>query len=614
MCLSINPKKCFCTWTLRSIRLTGFLFCTKVRLKTHLFDLHIRHHKINYLATSPSKKMKLVILESPRKTETVKKYLPNDYVVLASMGHILEIPTRGLNVTFEDGMFRAKYQVHPSKQDTVRLICGRAKVADEVLLCTDPDREGERIAYDLAQLINAPEKIKRVTFHEITKKVVTNAFKKPRDIDLDLVGSQMARQVLDRLIGYMVSPKVWRNVRGGKSAGRVQSVALRLVAEREFEIENFEITSFWDAELIFTKDGQTFPGRVIKNDKPVRITDPAKAEMLMDHLKAAGGVGEIISVEKKERIVNPSAPFDTASLQKVASSKFGWTGKKIMQIAQELYEQGLITYHRTDSFAISDEAVDACREYVRTKKGEEYVPEKPHTYSKKSRSQEAHECIRPTSFEGAGLLDSSSLSNNQKKLLNLIRRRFISCQMSPAVYQNSTVQFRVNQATVLVKGRVLDFAGWTDVWPVNSKEIELPPLKKGEKVEISEINLQEHRTKPPDRYNDGTVVSKMEKAGVGRPSTWATLVDTLIKRGYITRQGKNFHLTTLGRRVYLYLMSEFADQFMDIDYTSKVEEELDRISNGEIDKDSVVNEFYEALQGALRRRTEEQIAAIFGED
>jgi len=531
------------------------------------------------------------------------------------MGHITEIPKKGLNVQFdESGGFSAKYRIHPGKTDAVRLIQKCASEAEEIFLCTDLDREGERIAYDLAQAISQPAKIRRATFHEITKSAVLKALKNPRDIDQNLVNSQIARQVLDRLIGYLVSPRVWRNVSGGKSAGRVQSVALRIIAEREFEIGEFEITTFWDAELVFAKGGALFSGCVIKNGKPIRLVQERHTKMLMEHLNKAGGEGVVLSVDKQTKSYKPSAPFDTASLQKTASAKFSWTGKKTMTVAQELYELGLITYHRTDSFSISDEAIAACRAHIKDDKGNSYVPESPYVYTKKSRSQEAHECIRPTYMDGTGLLDGSSLTGDQEKMLTMVRDRFIACQMAPAVFQNSVVEIQVNEAVIQVKGRIMEFDGWTCKWQTNSKEAELPLLKKGDRVKISEINLQEHRTKPPDRYNDGTVVAKMEKAGVGRPSTWASLVDTLIKREYIERHGKNFHLTTLGRRVYLYLMSEFEDQFMDIEYTSKVEEELDRISTGEVDKNFVVNEFHQALQDALQRRQNEELAGIFGEE
>jgi DNA topoisomerase-1 len=554
--------------------------------------------------------MKLVILESPNKIKTLQKFLPPEYTVIASVGHIFQLPVKGLNISVEDRSFRPTIQPIPGKIDVLHLIRLRSDEADEVFICTDPDREGERIAFDVASLVQDKKKIRRAAFHEITKKAVLSAIAAPRDIDMNLVNSQITRQILDRLIGYIVSPMLWRAVPGGKSAGRVQSSALRLIADREIEIEAFVSDKFWDVPVTLSIGSDDVYGVVMTNEKGNRIPTVEQANMAKSEVEKSSPTVRKVTSKVTKRGSLP--PLDTASMQKAASSTLNWSSKKTMDVAQALYEAGCITYHRTDSFSVSDEAYASCASYITSKYGAEYLPVKRPVYSKKSKSQEAHECIRPTTMSGELWADGVSLTPDDKTLLGLIHSRFLASQMADMEVRKTDVVVKTGRCNVLVEGKTIVFDGWTKACPLQGKETFLPDMKEGDPLTVKEVQSKEHETRPPDRFNDGSLVTKMEKEGVGRPSTWATLVESLEKRSYVTRVGKNFHLTPVGRSVYKFLMGKFSEFFMDIGFTSDVEDDLERISEGGVDKMQVITSFYDKLHYFVNKEHIEMFEELFG--
>ena len=553
--------------------------------------------------------MKLVIVESPGKIKTITGCLPDGFEVLASVGHITEIPKKGLNIKIDDGTFDPIVRLAPSKSKVVSLIKNRAAQADEIFLCTDSDREGERISFDLAHIIKAPDKIRRASFQEITKKAVRNAIGNPGKIDRCMVESQVARQVLDRLIGYLVSPMLWGRIEGGKSAGRVQSVALRLIAERELEVRGFTSEDYWTIPVMFGVGNEVLEGLVKTKDKDNKILDKVEMFHLLEEVKSSTPI--VTVVDKKLKSKGPYPPFDTAGLQKAASAAFGWTGKKTMDIAQKVYELGLISYHRTDSFAVSDDAYVMASRYIKEQFGDEYLPKERKLYKKKSKSQEAHECIRPTHLGEKGFFDPASLSEDQRKLYDLVVAGFVASQMEDMRYEKTVIIVQCGEVEVIVEGAIQKFDGWTRVWKVKSEDTFLPPVNKGDELKIQEVKSKEHKTKPPSRYNDRSLVSKMEKEGVGRPSTWASLVENLIKRRYIIRNGKNFELTSVGEHVFEFLMERFSGFFMDIKFTSEVEDQLDEISQGNLTRTDVVKKFYDELSKLVYKDRDRMLAGIF---
>jgi len=551
--------------------------------------------------------MKLIVVESPNKAKTMSAFLPEGFNIIASLGHIMEIPSKGLNVDIENGTFVAVNEIISGKEEIVNTIKSQAEKADEVFIATDCDAEGERIALDIACFIEDKRKIKRAEFHEITKKAVLKAISNPREIDLNKVNSQVARRVLDRLIGYLVSPILWNKVPGGKSAGRVQSVALRLIAEREFEIEAFKAEKFWDVNVALKFGKETVTGVVKTKDKN-RFLKEDEAKKAKEIVSKSSPV--VSDVEKKKTSRTPQPPFDTGDMQEAASAMLGWPSPKTMEVAQKLFEGGFTTYHRTDSYTISDEALKGCREWIKGKFGDKYLPNQPRTFEQKTKSQEAHECIRPTSLTGEGW-SLNDLSEDEKKLLNMIKARFIASQMENMDVEKTNITVSCSDYDVLVEGKSILFDGWSNIWKVDSKEVFLPSIAEGDKPNLVEAKVKLHETRPPERYNDGSLVKKMKKEGVGRPSTWATLVENLVARNYVTKDGKNFVLTQIGREVAVFLIKDFDNFFMDIGFTSKVEEELDRISRGEVNKLDVIKSFYESLDKIVNKEKHQAWAEIF---
>jgi DNA topoisomerase I len=540
--------------------------------------------------------MKLLIVESPAKSRKIATFLGDDYVVEASRGHICQMPVKRLAVDIEHG-FKPEYEITEDKRDIVAKIQNLASRADQIFLATDPDREGEAISQHLYDILDptCQLKCKRITYQEITKKAILAALAKPREIDSNLVDAAKARQVLDRLIGYKVSPIAWLAVGSGTSAGRVQSVALKLVCERQREIDAFKAIVYWYVDVnLGCKEG-SFKARVIVPDeKDNRFLDKKIATDTFEALKNASY--EIGNIQKASKSVQPFPPFDTNSLQGAGSAILKWDITKSMKVAQELYEAGKISYIRTDSFNISDEAIEEAKNHIIGQYGSSYLPKKTNVYVKKAAAgaQEAHECIRPTHIEDTG----EDMEGDAKKLYEIIRDRFIACQMAPMVVDS--VKYVVNADSghkLLAGGQTISFDGFSKVWRHKStKEETLPNASKGEKLVYEDIKKTENHTKPPDRYTDASLANKLEADGVGRPATRAPIIKSLEDKGYLTKDKTALVPTQIGHAVVDFLAPAFQESFMDMKYTAGMESEMVKMADGEVGFVEVVSKFYEALQ------------------
>ena len=564
--------------------------------------------------------MKLFIVESPSKCPKLRSYLGDGFKVTASMGHVREIPADSMNIDIPGG-FIPTFQISASKKDVVAEIRSLAKEADEIFLATDPDREGESISQHLYDLLDktSQKKCCRVTFQEITKKAVAEALKHPRKIDDNLVNAQKARQVLDRLIGYTASPTLWKTVGRGTSAGRVQSIALRLICERQAEIDAFKPIDFWyvDAELHCQKGN--FTARVVADEKEVKTTeDPTeksekeeekqlgrfrflKEKVAKDALEALKTANYILDkVERKEKFVKPMPPFDTTSMQTACSSALGWDATRTMKIAQSLYESGHVTYIRSDSYNIAEEAIAEVRSFIKSQHGDKYLPAKAHTYEKKSSAaaQEAHECIRPTHVEET----LPGLNGDDKDLYELIRERFIACQMAPLIMDMVVYHVKTSSKhKLLAKGQAVRFDGWTKVYRLREAKDEiLPNAEEKEKLDLKGLECTKHSTKPPERYNDGSLVKKMESEGVGRPATRAKIIKNIEDKGYVSKDKKAFVPTDLGKRICSFLTPAFIDHFMDIKFTAGLEEDIDLIAHGKKQYAEVIQPVYDSLKNKVK--------------
>ena len=545
----------------------------------------------------------LFIVESPNKIKTLKKFLGSDFVVKASVGHVREIPPKGLNIKVKEG-FEPIFKISSGKVDVVSEIKREAKKASEIILATDDDMEGEAISWHIYDLLDneCKKKCKRVTFNAITKKDVTDALKNKKEIDMDKVNAQKARQVLDRLIGYRISPLLCKAVASKTSAGRVQSIALKILSEREIDIKNFKPEDFWYIDALLKGEGGKFWARVQTKDKDNRYLDESISRGDVEKLKKSNF--ELSKVTKQEKKSNAYPPFDTSSLQTSCSSLFGWGAKKTASYAQNLYSKGFTTYVRTDSFSISGEALTSVREYIKGNYDKSYLSKTANIYSKgKKSAQEAHECIRPTNVEDEG---HSIDNSDEKKLYELIRKRFIACQMAPCVM--NTVVYEVDSSSrhkLVAKGQSIKFEGWRGVYDYSkTKEEILPDMKEKTSLNLKDINKSKHSTQPPPRYNEGSLIKKMEKEGVGRPSTYPSIMESIQKRGYVvTTKGKKGQLevTDLGLNVEKFLNANFSkDFFMDIQFTSGLEDELDLISSGENTFLETVQKTYDLMMGKIK--------------
>jgi DNA topoisomerase-1 len=561
---------------------------------------------------------KLVIVESPAKARTVGHYLGRDYTVRASVGHVRDLYKSKLSVDIEHD-FRPLYTIPKEKRKVVAELTEAVARAEEVYLATDPDREGEAIAWHVAETTGLePERTRRVVFHEITRQAVAEAFAHARAIDQNLVNAQQTRRILDRLVGYQISPLLWRKVRRGLSAGRVQTVALRLIVERERAIEAFVPEEYWSltAELAKQEPEQRrFRVRLVKiNGEDFRIATGEEAQRLVAELEQA--VWEVSKVQRGERRRRPAAPFTTSTMQQEAARALGFTANRTMRLAQELYEgislgpegaTGLITYMRTDSTHVAAEAQAEARGYIRETFGAEFLPESPPVYRTRTRSaQEAHEAIRPTSVRRTPEQVRPYLDNDQYRLYRLIWQRFVASQMAQAVYDTLTVEVEAGPASgprpylFRATGSSVRFPGFLAVYEEARSEddkteddlgIQFPPLTVGERLDLVQLLPQQHFTEPPPRYTEATLVKALEEYGIGRPSTYATIISTLLERGYVERQAKRLHPTQLGFVVNDLLIAHF-DNLFEVGFTARMEEILDRIANGEEDWVQVLREFY----------------------
>jgi len=543
---------------------------------------------------------KLFIVESPKKVRTIEKYLSSEYTIMASVGHIRQIPKKGLNIDVKND-FIATYEISEGKKDVVRKIKTSASSADIIYLATDLDREGEAIAWHIYDLLPKKDQVKckRISYSEITKKAILAAIKSARNINMDLVDAQKARQCLDRLIGYKVSPVLWYSAHISKSsAGRVQSVALNLVCERQKEIDAFISEDFWYIEALLKADKGNFWAKVVTKEKDNRYKEEKVATKDLEALKNTNY--NISKIDRKEKCIKANPPFDTNSLQKACASIFKWSLSKSKTMAQKLYVDGLVTYIRTDSFNIADEAIDEVRGLIKKAATSEYLPSSPYVYSKKSSAatQEAHECIRPTHVyeKGDDIADSDA-----KKMYKLIRDRFIACQMTPMLID--TVAYHIKTDTnhkLITNGQAVKFDGWHKVYKYSkTKEEILPEVCQGENLDLKEIKKTKHSTKPPARYNEANLADKMETNGVGRPSTRTDIITSIQKKGYVEKeQGKGKRgliATYLGMKINDYLVPHFKDFFMNIKYTSQIEDELNEIAEGKKNFLEIVNAFYKIL-------------------
>lgn len=569
----------------------------------------------------------LVIVESPAKAKTIKQYLGKSYNVVASMGHIRDLPKSQMGVDLEHH-FEPKYITIRGKGELLSKLKKEAKNAKKIYLATDPDREGEAISWHLAKLLNIDETSNcRITFNEITKNAVQTAIKEPRPIDLDLVNAQQARRVLDRIVGYQISPILWRKVKKGLSAGRVQSVATRLIVDREREIENFVPEEYWtvDAKLR-TQAGEEFEASLNSCDgKKIKLEKEPEVKAILDELAQQEFV--VDNVKKGEKKRNPAPPFTTSTLQQEASRKLNFTVKRTMMAAQKLYEGaavedhgtvGLITYMRTDSLRLSNDAIADAREEIKTKYGEALLPGKPNVYKTKNSAQDAHEAIRPTyaSIKPADLKES--LPADMYKLYKLIWERFIACQMKPAVYETVNADIKAGRFGFKASGSKLVFKGYMSVYvegrddDKTEKDKVLPPLSKDEILKLLKLLPNQHFTQPPQRFTEATLIKMLEEKGIGRPSTYAPTITTITARGYVTREKKQLLPTELGS-VVTDIMTEYFPNIVGIAFTADMEKDLDEIEEGEIDWVKIVEDFYGPFEKTLKT-ADEKIGKVKIED
>jgi DNA topoisomerase-1 len=572
----------------------------------------------------------LVVVESPAKAKTINKYLGRNYKVVASMGHVRDLPKSKLGVDVDDD-FEPSYEVIASRKKVLKELKDGAKGADEIFIATDPDREGEAIGWHLAEELGSgnKKKIRRLMFNEITKKGVLSALEHPTTINKQMVDAQQARRVLDRLVGYKISPLLWDKVRRGLSAGRVQSVALKLVCDREREIEAFVPEEYWNITARLAGGvPPEFDARLLKRDGAnIKVTSQEEADTVLADLRSASWI--VNSVTTKERKKHALPPYITSRLQQ--ASRF--PVKKTMMIAQQLYEGielpgegavGLITYMRTDSTRVSELAIDEVRDHVAKKFGAEYVPDKPNFFRAKKDAQDAHEAIRPTSMQWDPEAVRAHLTPDQYYLYRLIWNRFVASQMLPAVFDDTTVDIGAANYVFRVKGSVPKFAGWTAVYERDVPEVRtegagpdsvsaedeegsgvLPPLAEGDKLDLKELKPEQKFTQPPPRYSEATLVKAMEENGIGRPSTYASIISVIQAREYVNKIEGRFKPTMLGRMLVDRLLSPAFDDILDVNYTRELEEDLDKIEEGTEDYKSTLTSFYKKFEKDLERGKKE---------
>ena len=565
-------------------------------------------------------KTDLVIVESPSKAKTIGKYLGSGYEVVASMGHVRDLPKSKLGVDVEHG-FQPDYQPIKGKEETITALKKAAKKSGKVYLATDPDREGEAISWHLKELLNIPdEKTYRVTFNEITKKVVNESIAAPRAIDQNLVDAQQARRILDRIVGYELSPLLWKKIRRGLSAGRVQSVATRLVVEREEEIRAFQPQEYWsiqvDLERVRPNLGG-FQAMFYGREKKMELHSQEEAEAIVAEVSAAPF--SVSKVKRQEKLRNPAPPFTTSTLQQEASRKLNMTPARTMSIAQQLYEGvditgegtvGLITYMRTDSLRLSEEAIAAAKGFIETRYGKQYYPPQARHYKTKGSAQDAHEAIRPSDVNLVPDEIKKDLTSEQYKLYKLIWSRFLACQMASAVYDSVSIEAQSAGYTFRASHSELKFSGFTAVYEEGKDDEDeapqspLPDLKEGEDLDLKQADKQQHFTQPPARYSEATLIRALEEKGIGRPSTYAPTISTILNREYVVKEGRALRPTPLGEVVTGLMKDKFQD-IVDPTFTAQMEEELDKVEEGSVDWKKVLSAFYDDFEAELHKAEQE---------
>lgn len=556
----------------------------------------------------------LIIVESPTKTKTISKILGKNYKVLASKGHLRDLPKSQFGVDIEN-QFEPKYINVRGKASTINELKRESKKAENIYLATDPDREGEAISWHLAQLLGLdPAKANRVSFHEITPQGVKEGMAHPRTIDMDLVDSQQARRIMDRIVGYQISPILWKKVQGGLSAGRVQSVALKLIVDREREISSFVPKEYWSIHAHHHEEKISFSSELVghlQSGKVHKISLPDEAAAL-SLVSSLASPFTVTKIAKRKRNKKPYAPFTTSTLQQEANRRLGFSTSKTMMLAQQLYEGislhgkgqvGLITYMRTDSTRLADSFLKQACAYIIKTYGEKYAT-KGIAYGGNRKAQDAHEGIRPTSVDLAPQVIRDDLSNDQFRLYDLIWRRALASQMAYARFLSTTVDLTSGEYLFRVNGVEPQFNGFQAVWPVNTKEVQLPELREGQFVEAKSIEKQQHFTQPPARYTEASLVQTLEKNGIGRPSTYSAIIKSILSRGYVSIEKKQFVPTVLGEKVHAFLEANFKE-IINEGFTSNMEERLDDIAGGNVDWRALMSEFYAVFSKDLQKAKED---------
>jgi DNA topoisomerase-1 len=561
----------------------------------------------------------LIIVESPAKAKTLSKFLGKKYTIKASMGHVRDLPRSQFGVDVNNG-FQPKYITIRGKGDTIRELRTAVKKVDHVLIASDPDREGEAIAWHLKNLLDiCDDEPCRIEFNEITRQAVQQAVESPRAIDYNRVNAQQARRILDRLVGYNLSPLLWRKVKKGLSAGRVQSVAVRLICDREEEIQAFVPEEYWSLTADFVKKGsKPFEGKLFKiRDKKAEVKTKEKMDRVLADLEGAKYV--ISKIVRREKSRKPAPPFITSTLQQEAYKKLNFTARKTMMVAQQLYEgldlgkegaTGIVTYIRTDSTRISDTARDDARDYIQRQFGEPYVGRQTASAPGKGKIQDAHEAIRPTSVSREPDLIKQHLTTDQYKLYKLIWSRFLASQMSPAVFDTTAVDVAAGDYIFRVTGLTLKFPGYLKVYTESREEDDkdeekrLPELAEGEPLEARQLLPRQHFTQPPPRYTDASLVKTLEEKGIGRPSTYAPIVETVIKRGYVVRESKQFYPTELGT-IVVDLLKRYFQDIIDVEFTADMEHKLDSVEEGNQDWVRILEQFYAPFTVTMEKADEE---------
>lgn len=553
----------------------------------------------------------LVVVESPAKAKTIERILGPDYKVMASMGHLRDLPKRTMGVDIENG-FTPEYVNSTDRANVIKDLQKAANQCCDILLATDPDREGEAISWHLSKLLDVnPEDKVRIAFHEITPPAIREAIQDPEPIDLDRVDAQQARRVLDRLVGYKLSPWLWRQVYRGLSAGRVQSVATRLICEREEEIRAFVPVEYWSIEAMYkTEKNESFKAKLTQIDgKDAELHDGEETDVAVKGIE--GKEAEVTAVTKSRKQRKTKPPYTTSTMQQDAVNKLNFSSKKTMMLAQNLYEGveipghghvGLITYMRTDSTRISDEMIKQVRPYISETYGEDYLPAKPNVFSKSKEAQDAHEAIRPTSLSFPPSALTGILSRDQLRLYTLIWNRFIASQMAPQIQQSTSATLQCGIYTLKATGVHVLFDGFTIMQPSKKKDSEesdfLPPLKKGDIVKNTKVNGEQHFTAPPPRYTEASLIKTLEEKGIGRPSTYAPILDTIQKRRYVTKENKQFVPTEVGFKV-TELLKKYFEGIINVDFTANLENWLDKIAEGKATYKKVMTDFYKVFAAEL---------------